>query len=357
MLARKIVNIEVVGTCNLRCPSCPVGNYGDDRWRGNNKGVMPLSLFHRIIQRVRADFDPVETCIALYSWGEPLIHPQIGELVSVAKAAGFKVNLSTNLNFIRHLPDALAAGVDEVVVSLSGVSASTYESTHFGGNANVLRSNLVELARLRARLHSPPKVFVNYHLYRHNLGDDLAEMEQFCRKHDFALLTNIAFYMPVEKMLGIVNGKADARPPASVDDLFIVPIDEQLRISNRSPSSLGCDLRDNRLDIDIDGSVKLCCSVFEKRWNVSDNYLETSKDDIQRRRYSSDLCKACLEHGIDKVYTQQPVLAAWQEYANKVFVEFGHNLTYQNGVLCRRQSTPKTNYSLPGLGGGKYVFY
>jgi MoaA/NifB/PqqE/SkfB family radical SAM enzyme len=156
MLAKKIVNIEVVGTCNLRCPSCPVGNYGDNRWSGNTKGVMEPELFLKIMQKVRTDFNPLETCIALYSWGEPLIHPKIGKLVEIAKSTGFKVNLSSNLNYIRHLPDALAAGVDEIVVSLSGMHADTYETTHRGGNVENLIANLRELARLRSLLTSPP---------------------------------------------------------------------------------------------------------------------------------------------------------------------------------------------------------
>lgn len=334
MLAKKIVNIEVVGTCNLRCPSCPVGNYGDNRWSGNTKGVMEPELFLKIMQKVRTDFNPLETCIALYSWGEPLIHPKIGKLVEIAKSTGFKVNLSSNLNYIRHLPDALAAGVDEIVVSLSGMHADTYETTHRGGNVENLIANLRELARLRSLLTSPPPpVFVNFHLYRHNLGRDLKEITELCRELDFTVLTNIAFFMPIEKMIGIAEGKIDARPPATVANLFIVPIEEQLRISAHLPPSSHCDLRDNRLDIDIDGSVKLCCSVFEKSWNVAESYLETSFSEIQRRRFASNLCKSCISRGIDKIYTQNAVLSAWQTHANKVFIEQEEKLIYMDGVL------------------------
>jgi len=357
MLARKIVNIEVVGTCNLRCPSCPVGNYGTERWKGNSKGIMSPTLFQEVMDRVSADFDSAETCITLYSWGEPLIHPRIGELIAIVKNAGFKANLSSNLNFIRHLPDALAAGVDEIVVSLSGAHPDTYEKTHVGGDAGALRSNLLELGRLRAQSPHPPAVFVNYHLYRHNLGRDIVDMEHLCREQGFALLTNIAYYMPVEKMLGIIDGEEAARPPASIEKMLIVPVDEQLRISSGMPASSGCDLRDHRLDIDIDGSVKLCCSVFEKRWNVSERYLDLSLAEIQKRRLASDLCKACIRHGIDKIYTQTSVLPAWQDYANRVFLGAGSPLVYQNGILCRRLPKPAVSQSWSGWGGFPRMYY
>lgn len=357
MLARKIVNIEVVGTCNLRCPSCPVGNYGAERWKGNSKGVMAPELFRDVMARVRADFDPRETCITLYSWGEPLIHPEIGALVGIVKAAGFKANLSTNLNYIRHLPSALAAGVDEIVVSLSGIHPETYEKTHAGGDAAKLRQNLLELGRLRASLDGPPAVYVNYHLYRHNLGRDLLEVESLCRDQGFKLLTNIAYYLPVEKMLGLVNGEAQARPPAGIEERLIVPVEDQIRISAAQPVSVGCDLRDNRLDIDVDGSVKLCCSVFEKRWNVADSYFDQPLAEIQARRLSSPLCAACMSHGIDKIFTQVPVLAAWQKYANHFFETTGQTLVYQNGILCRHPSRASAVSGWSMAGGMPGMFY
>ncbi len=44
--------IDVVGTCNLRCPTCPVGN---SPLGARPKGFMEVDLFRRIIAKVVAD--------------------------------------------------------------------------------------------------------------------------------------------------------------------------------------------------------------------------------------------------------------------------------------------------------------
>src|SRR5262249_38854706 len=42
--------IDIVGTCNLRCPTCPVGNSPE-----RPKGFMDLALFERIIAKIRRE--------------------------------------------------------------------------------------------------------------------------------------------------------------------------------------------------------------------------------------------------------------------------------------------------------------
>jgi hypothetical protein len=81
--------VDVVGTCNLRCPSCPVGNYADKP----PKGLMQLGYFQSILQKARAEHSGKRLF-----WGEPALHPELSKLISAVKTQGFGCGISCNLN-------------------------------------------------------------------------------------------------------------------------------------------------------------------------------------------------------------------------------------------------------------------
>ena len=54
--------IDIVGSCNLRCPSCAVGNYPGQI----PKGVMPLEKYKRIVEKIIAEHPGERLFIDLY---------------------------------------------------------------------------------------------------------------------------------------------------------------------------------------------------------------------------------------------------------------------------------------------------
>ena len=85
--------IDVIGTCNLSCPSCPVGNFQEAR---NASGVMAPELLEQILKKAESECS-VEY-IALYNWTEPLLHPALPKLIRTVHDHGFRCFLSSNLN-------------------------------------------------------------------------------------------------------------------------------------------------------------------------------------------------------------------------------------------------------------------
>src|SRR3979411_1097275 len=60
--------IDVVGSCNLRCPSCPGGNWGPPA----AKGTMDVDRFRRVIDKIVSWHDRSQHLwVDLYNWGEP----------------------------------------------------------------------------------------------------------------------------------------------------------------------------------------------------------------------------------------------------------------------------------------------
>ena len=78
--------IDVVGTCNLKCPTCPVGNSPQE---GNARGAMPREKLEAILLKARAECT-VES-VALFNWTDPLIHPRLPELVETVKRLGMRL--------------------------------------------------------------------------------------------------------------------------------------------------------------------------------------------------------------------------------------------------------------------------
>lgn len=310
MLGAFTVNVEIVGTCNLTCPSCPVGSYGASRKDplsgGSIGGTMTLDRFRSVLDWLVREVKPrhEDVFVALFSWGEPLIHPKVGEMVTLARAAGFRVGLSSNLNHAPHLEAAVKAGPDEFVVSLSGFDQDTYVQSHRGGNIEVVKANMVELSRLMEVHGSTTKVFVHYHGYRHNSGSDYVRMAELADALRFHFIPSIAYLMPVEKMLAAAQHETSPADQPIIDRLLI-PISDQLEAARAAMGAHEtCDLIESRLDIDVDGAVKLCCSSYERRHNVAPKLEDVVLDTIQARRHQAALCGPCMENGIHRIYNR-----------------------------------------------------
>ncbi|MFB7669236.1 cytosylglucuronate decarboxylase [Kitasatospora sp. NPDC056138] len=64
-----------------------------------------------------------------FTGGEPLMHPDVVELVRSGTAAGMKMSLITNGSLLPKMVDRLAeAGLAQVIVSLDGASAATHDT-------------------------------------------------------------------------------------------------------------------------------------------------------------------------------------------------------------------------------------
>lgn len=287
-------NIDVIEACNLRCPSCPQGNMrGTDRPRG----VMSAETLGAILDKAQRE-TPVIEYVGLFSWTEPLLHPDLAALVRAVKSRGLTCFLSSNLNRIERLEEVLRARPDTLRISLSGYHQATYCQSHRGGNIETVKANMRELRRLMDKTHSKMNVLVGYHRYRHNMGEDFALMSAFARELGFTMEPVWAYYMPLEKTLAYHEGRPMPEDQPILDLLAISP-DEQKAISQRLPAS-DCRLRASEMTLNADGSVMLCCSVFDSKNAIATSFLDTPHDELQRRKYTHALCGPCMSHELHK---------------------------------------------------------
>jgi len=111
------VYIEITNICNLKCSFCI----------GTNRAPKFLSAdeFSEIAEKVR----PYTDYIYLHVMGEPLLNPNLEQILTVAEKHGFKVNITTNGTLIDKKTDILlnCKALRKISVSLHSFEGNNSE--------------------------------------------------------------------------------------------------------------------------------------------------------------------------------------------------------------------------------------
>ncbi|UFS71042.1 radical SAM protein [Geomonas sp. RF6] len=292
-MKRYSFDIDVTGACNLRCPCCPQGNLKEYRLP---HGFIDPQLLEKIV--AKATSEAALSRISLFSWAEPLLHPEITELVRIVRRSGTVCYLSSNLNLLPD-PDALmAANPDVLRISASGFTQGTYGRFHRGGDVERVKKHMVELAEARKRRGASTRIYVYYHRYRGNLKEEPL-MRDFARELGFGFQSVWALLFPLEKILPLADG-GEGFPLTEEDRQLMaelaLPVEEALAVAARH-SQQPCALKDGALSIDFRGDVQLCCGIFDASRFTIGNYLEMPLAEIQRLRAEHPMCRRCIRGG------------------------------------------------------------
>lgn len=290
--------IEIAGSCNLQCPSCPNGNSREALpGRQPMRKLMELERFRAIIGRI-SQRPWHGGSVILYNWGEPLLHPQIGDMVRIAQAAGIPASISTNLNAVKHLEAAIRARPFHFKVSMSGLAQETYGIGHAGGDAGDVVANLRHLRTL-IDAHAPGMaVEVSFHLYRHNLHE-VPAIRALTAELGFGLTLAIAYFAPHERILEMI-ATGGARPEdRDILDRLVLGVDQLLAHGRMHGARMRvCTTQMNQTIINPDGSVGLCCSVFDAAHNLAPDFLALPAAEVQRLKAESPFCARCVAEGL-----------------------------------------------------------
>jgi sulfatase maturation enzyme AslB (radical SAM superfamily) len=109
--------IDILGSCNLKCPSCPHSIIGTEV----PKGSMNIKTFKSVFDKIITD-TPSISHVSLYSWGEPFLHPYLDQIIDYVHEKNVAVALSSNLSikFGDRIEKIIKSNPDYLKVSLSG---------------------------------------------------------------------------------------------------------------------------------------------------------------------------------------------------------------------------------------------
>lgn len=169
------VKIDISPMCNLSCTVCvhadPNGDPALEKQEFHPQHRMSVDRYRQIIKQVRGR----SSAVSLYYVGDPLVHPDLDEMCSIAKDAGLNVHISTNFSFA--LTDArikriVTSGLTHLSVCVDGLSQAKYEMTRVGGRIDRVLNNLHRVCQVRNELgQTYPKVEVQYIKFQHNLDE------------------------------------------------------------------------------------------------------------------------------------------------------------------------------------------
>ncbi|MCB2186170.1 MAG: radical SAM protein [Deltaproteobacteria bacterium] len=225
----RVLMLEVTNHCNLACRFCY------NRQARRERGYLSLDLARIALDQAR-DLGVGE--LALYSTGEPLLHPELDRLTALGKERGFYTYLTTNglaltLDLGRRLAEA---GLDSLKLSLDAGDREAYRRIKGRDAFDQVLANLAGIREISREL-GRPRIICSFVQTRDNLP-------------------------------GLAAFRALAGPWA--DDLLVTwPVNLGGKVRPGAPEGAGpgerrpCRMLWDRLVVCHDGRLTPCCVDFE----------------------------------------------------------------------------------------------
>lgn len=166
--------IESTNYCNLKCVMCPTGLGVMKR----PKGYMDMELYRDIVD----EMGPLSTSAVLHSWGEPMMHPELFEMIRYGKRAGLGIETSTNITLLNEerAREALDSGLDVLYLALDGATKETYERVRVNAKWDKVLRNVDRLLDMKTKGQSPLRVVLQIIA----MNETRDEVEEFVRRWD-----------------------------------------------------------------------------------------------------------------------------------------------------------------------------
>lgn len=145
------LSVEPANFCPLRCPECPVGMAGGRPTAGEKPARMRPEVWQEILRQSARYAHTMQ----FFFQGEPLLHPDLPQMIREAHEAGLYTIVSTNAQpMTEDMAAALAeSGLRRIIISMDGLTEATYNAYRVGGDLEKARTALRLLHEAKARRH------------------------------------------------------------------------------------------------------------------------------------------------------------------------------------------------------------
>ena len=306
------MKIESTNICNTSCQLCPTGL----GLRGRRKGRMKFEQYKALIDQLRWHLFTLD----LSMWGDPLVAPDIYDMIHYANKKGIWTYISSNLHGFKLDPRKLKSGefddkddavkliesgLDMLTCSLHGASQETFQIYQPGKNFGDAIEKVRRIVETKKRLNSTtPAIQLNYVVTRHNEHEverfkRLAE-ELGCRPVFSTASMNLRFLDKDKKLqpLGLAPDILEKKTADHLDE-WLPQNDEYVLDAYREIQGEG-DLDSEQFNgskryncswpwrqsvINWDGSVAACCGSFEQAEDLGSILDKPFKDVWNNEQY------------------------------------------------------------------------
>lgn len=287
------IAVEPTTACNLRCPQCPSGLRSFNRPTGNLK-----------IQEFQKWLEPIKNkvwAVTFYFQGEPFIHPDVEEGISIAHKFGLYTMSSTNGHFLdkQRAERIIQSGLDRLIISLDGTTQEIYEIYRKEGKLDKVIAGIQNLVAMKRQLKSAtPYVIIQFIVMKSN-------------EHQISDLKKLADSLGVDELklktaqIYDFENDSDFIPESQVYSRYQKNETGQFQIKNELKNR--CWKLWHAPVITWDGQVVPCCfdkdashplgslkdDNFKAIWNGNE-YMNFRKQ-IWSSRKAVAICKNCTE--------------------------------------------------------------
>lgn len=162
----RVVQIEVTSRCTTGCVFCP-----HDALAGSwVEGDLPLELYR---EKIVPNLD-LFSLVYLQGWGEPMLHPDLWEMLNLAHQNGCNTGFTTNGSLLENKQNnrLIDLGVSMISVSFAGQVATMHESLRTKSDFVKLCRNFENLANLKVQKRvAHPWLELHFLMTRANLSE------------------------------------------------------------------------------------------------------------------------------------------------------------------------------------------
>lgn len=133
--------METTNRCNLRCTMCAINHMK------RKVGDIDINNFKRFVDEIKGRVE----LVYLHGLGEPLLHPQIIDMIGYCRAKGLRCGMSTNATVLdeKMSREILKAGLDYMILAFDGAKKETFERVRKNADFDKVKNNIGTFLRVK----------------------------------------------------------------------------------------------------------------------------------------------------------------------------------------------------------------
>lgn len=293
-----MVNMSITNKCILKCPSCPSGR--KNFIRNKPLEILPLEKCEQIFAKIAKEYGP--KVFYLHIWNEPLLHPDIVEILAKAEQYGHSCALSTNLNVVADYAGIMKSpALKGLVVSFSGFSQEMSSRGHRGGNVKLALKHLKEVGKYTKE--SQATVVMNFHSYIDN-DEDGNILEALCNKYGIVFASYDASVLQEEPENGLLRGHEEWRDSDDIVKLVLPRLKTEPYYFEKisTLSDIPCHSQYHILVLDHEGQVCTCTHKGPDDPHKLGDFLSMTSEELFETKWSFPICTHCKAIGMHMQY-------------------------------------------------------
>jgi len=286
----KEIYFEISGICNARCPFCVTGTR-----RLPQGDFISVDLFEKSIDKlIEEGLINSQSCIFLYNWGEPFLHPDLDKIMEYVNKREINFALSSNASIDKEFKAKEVKKLQEISFSMSGFSQSSYDRVH-GFRFENIKKNIAMFAENLKKAGYRNRVKIFFHIYQFNL-DEIILAKEFAKTIDADFVPYYAFIADYDKAKSYLLNKLSSAEMRSVAESIVLA--DMVQKIKLMPSNYRCP-QDDILILDEKADILTCCFLPKDHpdyycGNLFDGKL---RENLKAKTRKNE-CQFCLESGL-----------------------------------------------------------